>query len=110
METSVFSVLAVVGILVALLAWYRWDSASNRGYQHGYFGEFNRVSNALAPIPGVMITQAWHNLDITLEEFGFGITVTGQPIRLSFGEADSIRNLPRDAVVDALKKRIDIER
>lgn len=91
------------------IAWYRWDSAINRGSEYGYYGEFNRVSNALATIPTVTITQAWHNLDVSLEEFGFGVVVTGQPVRLFFSETDPIRTMKRDAATAALQKRIDME-
>lgn len=97
-------------ILVAFIGGYFWDSAHNRGSQFGYYGEFNRTKNALASIPEVMITKEWHNSDITLEEFGFNITATGQRIRLYFGETDPIRELSRDAAVAALKKRIETER
>jgi hypothetical protein len=99
----------LVVLLAGLIGWYRWDSSKNRGTQTGYYGEFNRVSNALASIPGVTVTQAWQNLDITLEEFGFGITVTGQPVRLYFGERDPIRSMRRDAAVSALRSRIETE-
>src|SRR2546426_1925813 len=102
-------VLVVLLAPVGFVSWYRWDSARNRGHEFGYYGKFNRVSNALAAIPGVTITQAWHSLDVTLEEFGFGITVTGQPVRLSFSETDPIRELSRDAAITALKKRIETE-
>jgi hypothetical protein len=105
--------LAIVGLGIALvvgfIVFYRWDSSRNRGYQWGYYGEFNSISNALASIPGVTVTQAWHNLDVTLEEFGFGITVTGQPVRLAFGETDTIREMSRDAAVVALKAQIAAE-
>jgi hypothetical protein len=45
--------LLVVAIPIGWAGWYRWDSARNRGKQYGYYGDFNRVSNALASIPGV---------------------------------------------------------
>lgn len=102
-------VLGVLTFALMFIAWDRWDSAQNRGNEFGYYGEYNRVSNALALIPGVAITQAWHNLDLTLEEFGFGITVTGRPVRLFFGETDHIRTMSRDAAITALKERIDTE-
>jgi hypothetical protein len=91
------------------IGWYFWDSSRNRGSEFGYYGEFNRVSNTLASIPGVVVTQAWHNLDLTLEEFGFDLTITGRPVRLFFGETDPIRNMRRDAAVAALQNRIAAE-
>jgi len=102
-------VLVAIAIPVAFIAWYGWDSARNRGGEFGYYGDYNRVSNALASIPGVTITQGWHNHDVTLEEFGFGITVTGQAVRLAFGETDKVREMRRDAAVAVLKQRIQTE-
>ena len=90
------------------IPWYRWDSAQNRGSKFGYYGEYNRVSNALASLPGVTITNAWYNRDVSLEEFGFDVLVaTGQTARLFFSETDEVRRLPRSKMVDVLKNRIE---
>ena len=97
---------AGIVLFVGLISFYRWDAARNRGYEWGYFGEFNSISNALATVPGVTITQSWHNLDVTLEEFGFGITITGRTARLYFGERDGLRELSGGAAVAALQTRI----
>ena len=53
-------------IFVSCILWYGWDSGTNHGYWFGYYGEFNRVSNSLASIPGITITQAWANCDVRL--------------------------------------------
>jgi hypothetical protein len=99
-------IAAMISCFFGFVGWYLWDSSRNRGREFGYYGDFNRVSNALASIPGVTVTQWWHNLDVTLEEFGFDFTVTGQPVRLHFGETDSIRSMRRKAAVAALQARI----
>src|SRR5438552_13556103 len=110
MKMIVSIVLAVVAILAALLVWYRWDSVNNHGYQFGYYGEFNRVSNALASIPGITITQAWANCDVTLEEFGFTATMgSGEAVRIAVGERDRIRGLSGDSLVQALKTDIQTQ-
>jgi hypothetical protein len=108
-KNVIIVVLTAVLFVVAFALFYRWDSAQNRGSEHGYYGEFNRVSNALATIPGVTITQSWHNLDVTLEEFGFGFTFGGHPVRLYFGESDPIRTMSRKDLLVALLKRIETE-
>ena len=105
-----------VGILVALLlgfspitfiAWYRWDSAQNRGYEIGYFGVFNRVRHALPQLPGVTIAREWANRDVTLEEFGFDIhTSTRKGLALDFQESDPIRKLSGESLKRALAERI----
>jgi len=105
----IVSVLVVFAIPAVLIAWYKWDSARNRGSTFGYYGEYNRTSNALASIPGVTVRQGWCNRDISLEEFGFSIVVAGQPIELGVGETDSIRSMGREAAVAALKERIRAE-
>ncbi len=109
MKALFIAVLVVFMILGLYIVWNRWDVARNRGSEFGYYGEFNRVSNALASIPGVTITQAWHNLDLTLEEFGFGITFAGRPASLVFGERDPIREMSRAGAVAALNARINSE-
>ncbi len=95
-----------IALIVGFIVFYRWDSARNRGYQWGYFGEYNSISNVLASIPGVTITQAWHNLDMSLEEFGFDITITGRTARIYFGESDPLRTLSGTTAVSALQTRI----
>jgi len=82
--------------------------AQNDGRESGYYGEFNRVSNALVSIQGVVITNFWMNRDITLEEFGFDVTTaTGKPIHIAVGERDPRRRMPRAELVEALKKEIE---
>lgn len=95
----------VVGFF-ACLGWYFWDSSHNRSLKFGYYGEFNRLSNTLASIPGVVVTDFWYNDDVTLEGIGFKLTFTGEPIDLFFGQNDSIRDMNRAAAITALQARI----
>ncbi len=82
--------------------------AQNDGRESGYYGDFNRVSNALGSIPGVVVTNFWMNRDITLEEFGFeAVTDTGKPVRISVGERDPLRQMSRTQLVAALRKVIE---
>ena len=98
---------AVVVVFVGFVFWYRWDSGTNHGYQIGYYGEFNRVSNALASISGITVTQAWANCDVTLEEFGFTAKMaSGEPVRIAVGERDRIRSLSGVSLVQALHTEI----
>ncbi len=106
------AVLIILGsccLLIGLIGWYQWDSAQNRGSTFGYYGQYNRVSNALASVPRVTITSGWHNHDVTLEEFGFDIRVAGKPVRLLFSETDPIRRMNRDGAISALQLRIQAE-
>jgi sugar phosphate permease len=50
-----FSVAAVFVVPLGLLSIYKWDSSKNRGAEFGYWGDFNRTSNALASIQGISI-------------------------------------------------------
>jgi hypothetical protein len=94
---------ALVGAAVAGISYYTWDSARNRGYPFGYYGEFNTVSNALAQISGIEILGSWYNGDVTLEEFGFEIrTADGRPIKLFVSETDPIRKMSGKELEDAL--------
>ena len=92
------------------VGWYCWDSSENRDFEFGYFGDFNRVGHALVRIPGVTVTRNWANEDITLEEFGYGITtIGGQPLDLSFGESDPMRDMSGQKLTRALTARIQQE-
>jgi hypothetical protein len=80
---------------------------TNDGRESGYYGDFNRVSNALVSIPGVTVTNFWINRDITLEEFAFDIaTASGEAVHLAFGERDPMRKMARPELVEALKREI----
>lgn len=82
--------------------------ARNDGRESGYYGDFNRISNALVSIPGVTITNAWMNRDITLEEFGFDITTgTGKAVHIAIGERDPLRSISGSKLVDGLTKEIE---
>ena len=98
------------GGALACFGWYRWDSSRNRGYTFGYYGELNRVGNALAQIPGVKILGSAHNPDITLEEFTFYIrTDDGARVQLWFGERDPARRLSGKRLMAELRRRIGNE-
>jgi len=107
MKTFLVILAPVLVLFVVFILWYRWDSGTNHGYQFGYYGEFNRISNALASIPGITITQSWHNCDVTLEEFGFiATTRSGESVQIALGERDRIRSLSGESLVHALTTEI----
>jgi hypothetical protein len=77
------------------------------GREFGYYGDFNRVSNALVSIPGVVVTNFWMNRDITLEEFGFDVTTgAGKSVHIALGERDPLRRMHRAELVSALQKEL----
>src|SRR5258708_28554320 len=81
--------------------------AKNNGREYGYYGDFNRISNALVSIPGVVVTNYWMNRDITLEEFGFDITTaSGEAVHFGIGERYPLRKMSRPELVEALKREI----
>ncbi len=81
--------------------------ATNNGKEYGYYGDFNRASNALLAIPGIKITNIWLNPDITLEEFGFDVVnAEGQAVHIAFGERDPLRKLSRTQLTAALAAEI----
>jgi len=82
--------------------------AQNDGRESGYYGDLNRVSNALVSIPGVVVTNFWMNRDITLEEFGFeAVTGTGKPVHIAVGERDPLRQMSPTQLIAALRKEIE---
>src|SRR4051794_13844088 len=81
--------------------------AKNNGREYGYYGDFNRISNALVSIPGVVVTNYWMNRDITLEEFGFDIiTGTKKDVHFGIGERDPLRKMSGQQLVESLKREI----
>jgi hypothetical protein len=106
MKAALPVISALVVLIVALIFWYRWDTARNRGHSWGYWGEFNAVSNALATVPGVTILSLWYNADVTLEEFGFDILVQSRQVKLVFGEKDPIRRLSGQNLQNALSQMV----
>jgi hypothetical protein len=110
MKKLILSLSAVVAVFVGYVRWYCWDSDTNHGYQFGYYGEFNRVSDALASLPGITVTDSWARCDITLEEFGFTATrASADPVCITVGKSDRIRSLSGDALVQALKTEIQTQ-
>lgn len=109
MKTSQQTLRVVVfGFCIGILLVSCRPPAQNDGRESGYYGDFNRVSNALVSIQGVVVTNSWMNRDITMEEFGFDITTpTGKPVHIALGERDPLRRLPRAQLVEALKKEIE---
>jgi len=101
-----YSGLATLVVLLGMFSLYKWDSSVNRGREFGYWGDFNRMSNALSSIPGIAIKTSWCNADVTLEEFGFDITTHGLNGQLVFGERTPIRNMSRRRAIAALQERI----
>ena len=108
---AILSICVLLGIApVAFIGWYRWDFAQNRGFEFGYFGDFNRVGHALTRIPGVTITHDWANHDVTLEEFGYDITTSGgRSLHLNFGESDPLRDMSDQQLINGLTARIQQE-
>ena len=110
MKMILIGSLFLLMALIAFIGWYRWDSGRNRGYEFGYWGSFNRVSNTLARLPGINIVSSGHNADVTLEEFGFDITTTtGQPLHIWFAGGDPTRALSGDRLTKSLTERIEKE-
>jgi hypothetical protein len=92
-------ILGIFFVPIGLYGFYWWDSAKNRGSEFGYWGEFNRTKNALASISGVALTHKWHNLDVTLEEFGFGLMTNGRAVNIGFSERDAVRTMSRKRAI-----------
>lgn len=103
------AILAVpVDAVAALICYYSWDSAKNRGFTFGYYGEFNTVSNALARIGGVTVLNSGYNADVDLEEFLFEIrTADGRTNRMFFGEQSPIRRMSGKQLETALLQELE---
>ena len=111
MKAIVVPFVLLVITALTFVGGYYWDSGQNRGLEFGYFGDFNRVEKALMAVPGVTITYAWANEDVTLEEFGFHFTTPdGQALYLDFQESDPIRQLSGRQLTTALTARVEQKR
>ena len=105
---TILSLCVILGMApIAFIALYHWDTAQNRDFEFGYFGDFNRVGHALTRIPGVQIRRTWANHDVTLEEFGYEIfTADGRAVSLHFEESDPLRDEKGQKLVEGLTARI----
>ena len=110
MKKVLTGLLVLLMGLFAFIALYRWDSGSNRGYEFGYWGSFNRIRNTMAGLPGIRIVKSGHNADVVMEEFGFDIsTASGRTLHIWFSEDDPIRGLSGGRLTKALTERIEKE-
>lgn len=89
--------------VVALVGFVFWDAAQNRGWEVGYYGQYNWMRHLLLELPGVEIVNERHTHDVVLEEFEFALMVHGAPVRLYFSEPDSVRTMARDAARENLR-------
>lgn len=110
MKATINVLVVIMTLFVAAICLYRWDSETNRGYTWGYWGQLNTVSNSLAKLPGINITEAHCNADVTLEEFEFRIVIaSGDKVHLYFGETDPVRKLSGQALSERLREIIERE-
>ena len=57
----------------------------NYGWEIGYFGQFNRVKHVIEEMPDVTIVDHWQHQDITLEDFGFTLELSGgEQVKINF--------------------------
>lgn len=101
-------ILSGLLILVAVVGYAlfdRWDRAQNRGYEFGYYGDFNRILHSLESMPDVSgVTATAMNLDLALEEFGLEVSLLdGRTANLFFQERDPIRALSGRELSASLK-------
>jgi hypothetical protein len=74
---------------------------------YGYYGEFKRVSNALAHVKGVTILVSGYNADISLEEFAFDLRLAdGRTNHLYFSETNPIRKMSGQQLDRALEAEV----
>lgn len=109
MRAVVVLVVSSVFVGICFMAIWQWDSRVNRGWKIGYWGEFNRMRNALSSAPGIRIVKQWQNCDVTLEEFGFTVETNGSLVGISFGEGDPIRTMPKATATARLQTLIQRE-
>ena len=103
--------LSLLALLLLLVlsgpAFYLWEANRNRGFTWGYYGDFNTLSNALAGLPKVTISNSYHLEEIHgLELVTFDLIVAGQSTHLRFPQDDPIRELRATALTNALIQRI----
>lgn len=106
MGWAVLILFALLAVPIGAIGIGLLESSHNRGWEFGYFGEFNRVRHILLSLPGISIKEEWSNNDLTLEEFAFKIEVERRPVLLEFSEANPVRTMPRDSARAELKRWI----
>lgn len=98
--------IILITLFLGTVNYWEWDENQNRGYHHGYWGEYNRIRDALTLMATGTPQQTYLNKDITLEEFGFSVVQSGNTIRLDFDETNPIRRLKGDKLIEALRTMI----
>ena len=100
--------LCLLIAIAALIAFYRWDSATNRGLAFGYYGQLNTVKQAAAELPDVArVRVVSANIDIGLEEFSIEVSMNdGRRTTLSFLETDSLRAKSGPDLSEGLASRL----
>jgi hypothetical protein len=59
----------MISLVVAVVLFCFWDAAQNRGWEFGYFEQYNRMRHLLLELPGVMIVNERHTHDVVLARY-----------------------------------------
>ncbi len=93
--------------LVVSVGIYIVDGSKNRGFHFGYYGQYNRIIDAIERLPEYELIKAHANLDGVLEEIWLDIkTKDGETIKMFIGQNEEYRKLKGEALADELRMGI----
>ena len=91
--------LSLAALLVLMAGAWVWKCApiKNPAIEFGYYGRFHKVQRIISQIPGARILDSWKHEDISLEDFGFTVSLaSGEPKRVDFWEGTPVKETGND--------------
>lgn len=95
--------------LICFGLWFIDHLLPNNGWEFGYYGQFNRTKHAIEKMEGVEIVDYWQHRDLSLEDFGFDLSVNGgNLIQVAFLDNSPQKSLwRRRAIQEFVQSKID---
>lgn len=100
MKRFLILICAAIGTVIVVifaLYFYVFGEFTDPSIEFGYFGGFHRTQRVIQEIEGSSIHDSWMNKDITIEDYGFTVTIgDGPEKRIDFWENSPQNKLKRD--------------
>jgi hypothetical protein len=95
---------SLCGVLLLAAGFWVWNFApiKNPAIEFGYYGRFHKAQRVISEIPGARIVDSWKHEDISLEDFGFTISLEGkEPKRVDFWDGTPVKENGDDEEIRA---------
>lgn len=95
---------SLCGVLLLAAGFWVWNYApiKDAAIEFGYYGRFHKAQRVISEIPGARILDSWTHEDISLEDFGFTISLEGEePKRVDFLDGTPVKEYGDDPEIRA---------